>query len=637
LFFGQPNDIVRNTLAVPGGYVKKFFILVALLFIAPSCFAQLTADQKLTDFKALAGLYDKNYGPYEWKKEVFGFDLLALQPWLDQVRASSNDLAFYDVCVRYVASLHDSHDEFILPSYYEAALPLTADIYDGKVLVDFVDNTVLDPGTYPFTVGDELLSVDGVSMATWMNVLAPYTVNGRANPLSVQRLATAITLDRYQGWYTYANKVQPGDFATVVIRDQNTGKATSYSIAWETIFLPLLEEGKVPNPKGMASMNKLPKPQTLTLRSMKERAAMGNNLWHAYMGVPAARAARMSASASVPTKSGSSLRKNLHSFSSLHADHVLAGGIDPFGSFFPLFNPPAGFQLRLGAGATDEFLSGTFPVGSKNIGFIRIPSFEPLDENNAVAQFQAEMIYFEANTDGLVVDLMGNGGGDGCYANLLAQALIPQKFQPIRLQVRATEFWIENFELALIQAEENGASNQTLNTLADALQETQEALGQNRGFTPPIDALSPAACFLVGGAKYQPATDANGNNIAYTKAIVVLTNNFTLSAAEFFGATLQDANRVTVFGTRSDGGGGDVVEFNSTPYSEGFSRVTLSLGVRNHNITTPGYPSAPYIENIGVYPDVTADFQTKANLLSGGAPFVRGFSNLIYRLSGTVH
>jgi hypothetical protein len=92
--------------------------------------------------------------------------------------ASNNDLAFYDVCVRYAASLHDSHDEFILPSFYEAYLPLTADIYDGKVLIDFVDNTTLDPASYPFTIGDELVSVDGISMATWMNVLGPYSVNG---------------------------------------------------------------------------------------------------------------------------------------------------------------------------------------------------------------------------------------------------------------------------------------------------------------------------------------------------------------------------------------------------------------------------------------------------------------------------
>jgi len=58
------------------------------------CFAQLTREQKATDFKALAGLYDKNYAPYQWKKQVFGFDLLNIQPWLDQVRESRDDLAF---------------------------------------------------------------------------------------------------------------------------------------------------------------------------------------------------------------------------------------------------------------------------------------------------------------------------------------------------------------------------------------------------------------------------------------------------------------------------------------------------------------------------------------------------------------
>jgi hypothetical protein len=614
--------------------VKKLFLIVALLSIAPSCFAQLTQDQKVTDFKALAGLYDKNYGPYEWKKEVFGFDLLQIQPWLDQVRATSNDLAFYDVCVRYVASLHDSHDEFILPSFYEAFLPLTADIYDNKVLVDFVDNTVLDPATYPFTIGDELVSVNGISMSTWISVLGPYSVNGNANPLSRDRIAVATTLDRYQGWYTYASKIHPGDSATLVIRNQTSGKSASYSVPWSTIFLPVLDEGPVPNPKGIASLQKFATPQAVALRSMKERAALVNNPWHAYTGVPLARAARLS---STVTKPAADLRSRLRNFGAVHANHVLAGGLDPFDSFFPLFNPPPGFQLRLGAAATDEFLSGTFPVGNKNIGFIRIPSFEPLSEDNAVAQFQNEMSYFQANTDGLVVDIMSNGGGDGCYVNLLIQAMDPKPFQPLRLQVRATEFWVENFEAALIDAELGGASQDTVNTLTNALEQVVQALGENRGLTPPIDALSPAACFLTGGAQYTPATDSNGNNIAYTKPIVVLTNNFTLSAAEFFGATLQDANRVTVYGTRSDGGGGDVVEYNSTPYSEGFSRVTLSLGVRTHNITTPGYPSAPYLENIGVYPGVQANYQTKDNLLNGGQTFVHGFSNLIYRLSSSTH
>src|SRR5206468_5119770 len=127
--------------------------------------------------------------------------LLRLQPWLEQVYASKDDLAFYDICVRYVASLHDFHDEFHLPSFYEAYLPLTADIYDGKVLIDFVDRTALDPATYQISIGDEIVSVDGVAADTWISSLGLYSVNGQGNPVSRNRLAVATMLDRFQEFY----------------------------------------------------------------------------------------------------------------------------------------------------------------------------------------------------------------------------------------------------------------------------------------------------------------------------------------------------------------------------------------------------------------------------------------------------
>lgn len=203
--------------------MKKLAIPAIFLSFVSSCFAQLTPDQKLSDFMALAGLYDKNYGPYEWKLKAFGFDLLNLQPWLARVNASTDDLSFYDVCVRYVASLNDFHDEFTLPSSYEAFLPFTVDIYDGKVLIDGIDPT--QPLT--FNIGDELISVDGTSVKDWIAALAPYAVNGAGNPTSRDRLAAATILDRYQGWYTFANKVKDGDTATVQVKGQDGSITTS--------------------------------------------------------------------------------------------------------------------------------------------------------------------------------------------------------------------------------------------------------------------------------------------------------------------------------------------------------------------------------------------------------------------------
>ena len=78
------------------------------------------------------------------------------------------------------------------------------------------------------------------------------------------------------------------------------------------------------------------------------------------------------------------------------------------------------------------------------------------------------------------------------------------------------------------------------------------------------------------------------------------------------------------------------MRYNDTtgPFSVGSARVTQSIEVRSRSISAPGLPTAPFIENIGVQPDVSADYQTVANLFTGGQPFVQGFSALIANLAG---
>ena len=119
---------------ISGNYMRNTPTILALpCMLAASAFAQMTPDQKTTDFLNLAGIYAKGYAPYEWKRDVFHFDLFQIQPWLNQVAASRDDLDFYDVCVRYVASLKSGgHDRFLIPSDFTARLNFTVDIYDGK-------------------------------------------------------------------------------------------------------------------------------------------------------------------------------------------------------------------------------------------------------------------------------------------------------------------------------------------------------------------------------------------------------------------------------------------------------------------------------------------------------------------------
>ncbi len=51
--------------------------------------------------------------------------------------------------------------------------------------------------------------------------------------------------------------------------------------------------------------------------------------------------------------------------------------------------------------------------------------------------------------------------------------------------------------------------------------------------------------------------------------------------------------------------------------------------IRKTPTITMDFPPAPYVENIGVRPDVEIDYMTKDNLLQRGKPFVDAFTAVI--------
>jgi hypothetical protein len=104
-----------------------------------------------------------------------------------------------------------------------------------------------------------------------------------------------------------------------------------------------------------------------------------------------------------------------------------------------------------------------------------------------------------------------------------------------------------------------------------------------------------------------------------------------------FPAIIQDNHRGPIFGMRSMGAGGSVVGFYGTPFTESFFRVTVSLMNRGHLIQTADFPPAPYIENIGVRPDIVRDYMTRTNLLTGGASYVQAFTAAIMSLVQSSH
>ena len=587
--------------------MRRVFVAVLLLsFSVTTAFAQdaLTRDQRTSDLTQLASQYAKNYGPYEWKRDVQGFDLMRLTPWLQRI-AHSDDLDFQEALIEYVASLNDAHDTIAFPTTFSAQLPLTVDIYDGKVLIDSLIRPLLPVGQYPFVVGDEVVSVDGRPVMDVIQSFRKYAI--AANPRSTDRIAAARLTGRSQQIMPHIFEL--GDAATLRIKLAATGDTNTYTIPWIKNGIPILSQGPLPSPvRGNGRMF---------------LSTDGRDINGGLLGATAQAASIFKMADAGPSDDSlpaymDPIRPLLNV--SVSKDYYSVLG---FGSRFPVFALPAGFvdmslpcaTCLVRTGEPVFYLFGTFTTAAgTRVGFVRIPSMSPPSTAIALAQLDRAMAQFATTTDGLIVDVMRNPGGLVSFVEAVAQRLIPTPFNTIGFEVRATGSWLFSFAAQLTNARNNPATPAAI--LANLEANFNEVLGaynENRGRSAAVSLNS------TGSLQLQPAASA------YTKPILMLTDEFSASGGDMLPAIFQSNHRGPTFGWRTMGAGGSVVAFNGPAFTESIFRVTVSLMNRGEVITTPDFPPAPYVENIGVRPDIQLDYMTRANLMSGGAPFVQAF------------
>jgi Peptidase family S41/PDZ domain len=588
-------------------------ILLFTFSIITSARAQdaLTRDQRISDLTQLASQYAKNYGPYEWKRDVQGFDLMRLTPWLQRI-AHSDDLDFQEALIEYVASLNDAHDFIAFPTTFFAQLPMSLDIYDGKVLIDGINRTLLPVAQFPFVIGDEVVTFDGRPVMEVVQSFRKYAVS--ANQRSTDRIAATRLVSRSQQIMPHVFQLGPA--ATLVIRLAATGAANTYTIPWVKSGIPLLSQGPLPSPvRGNGRM----------FLSTDNRDINA--------GLPGAAGATASvfkiadagpADDSLPEYMDP-IRPLLNV--SVSRDYYSVIG---FGSRFPVYALPAGFTDLNASCATCLvrpgeplfYFFGTFPTATgTRVGFIRIPSMSPPSTAIALAQLDRAMTLFGATTDAMVVDVMRNPGGLVSFVEAVSQRLIPTPFNTIGFEIRSTGAWLFSFASQLSNARSNPSTPPAILANLEAnYDEVFNAFSENRGRTGPVSLNS------TGSLQLQPVAGA------YTKPILMLTDEFSASGGDMLPAVFQSNNRGPTFGWRTMGAGGSVVGYSGPAFTESFFRITVSLMNRLQVITTPDFPPAPYVENIGVRPDIPVDYMTRANLMTGGAPFVQAFVQAVEKL-----
>jgi hypothetical protein len=547
-------------------------LLLALCINPLVCSAKLTTEQKLSDFKQLVAFYKRSYAPLQWKKQVSGFDASDERPWLARVANTTDDLGYVELCAEYVADLNDSHSFYQLQrNEWKAKLPFEVGTYaDGaieKVLIDKIDRTKLPESQYPFQIGDELISLDGTSADAWIKRLVRWTHG--SNPRFKRQIAAMSIVARQQtggpvqGGFPRA-PLETGDSSTIVVRRAN-GNVETYVVAWEKSGTPTLEFGPVHD-----SLYSQAPVHTID-------PAVGLKAWAAAPGSP-----------------------------------------------LPVFALPAGFHTHLGGVGPNgfplaPFFTGTFEANGLRIGLLRFPGFGGPPTGIYKDQLAGEIAYLQANTDALVLDVMHNSGGGSEYSDIAISYLIPTPRKSVLAAWRPTQSTLGDLnELAQgLRATDPFAAHFLDQTREKVLQ----AYRRGDALTDPYP-LDPVADLDDQSTWLRPpAMDAQGNVLAYSKPIMLLIDERTISAGDAFASQFQDNHRGLVFGMRSNGAGGNVAAVPIGNYAEGQTGAEINLVVRHQIVKAPGYPATKYLDNVGVQPDLTEDFMTRENLVNGGSTF----------------
>jgi hypothetical protein len=534
-------------------------------------------QQRVDDFNYLSGLLNRNYAPYEWKKQVFGFDLLQTKPWVERVQNAKTDAEFYDICIEYIGNLNDYYTYLELPSDFEAYLGFTGDLYDNKLIVELIDRTQLPASRYNIALGDEVVSIDGRGVASLLNEYGKFVID--SNPKSTRRAAADFLTYRLQRYMPRAAEV--GETSQVEILKASDGSAVTLNLPWSVLGTPM-RVGPVPDFKGAQSKSAAAAtPYHEKLLAFFDRAGRG-------------RMSRREFSASAAAASPE------------NTDTAEVTGV---GRIAPIYSLPDGFQTRVGRLTSDTIYSGWYESGGKRIGLLRIPNFSTATA--FFTQLDTEIAWLNDNTDVLVLDQMRDRLTSLCSAERVAARFVGKPFLQPGFEFRATWANVISFELALESALDNAADDATIDALTAMLKDLRTAYSENRGRTGPFP-------FCGATIERQPATDRNGQVINYTKPILLVTDELS---SDFLAATLKDAGRVTQFGTRTRGVLGTSVSVPGPAFSEMTVYIKDSLMVRAAPAKSEGYPDSPYVESSGVAPEIVEDFMTLENFRQRGVPF----------------
>lgn len=527
------------------------------------------ADQKvlkekmITEVEFFKSLIEVGYAPADWKKAHYGWDLneqvgLAQQRIAETPNISIKD--FQRIARDFFNAMRDYHVRIYFHSTESATLPFLVSGVDGRYYFTFIDRAKLSATSFPFTIGDELISFDGRPIHDVVSQLKQ-SEQRSANEATDQALAEIFLTNRFGA----KAAIVPKGAVSIGVRSNN-GKVKNYQLIWNytsekinnpTAHLTGVRSActayNVPEEKGRKAKRALLNQMTMSLPLFQELDKVAPHL-----------------------------RKNAHFIGARES-----------------FLPTLGKKLWKSDEDCqyDAYLFMT--EDRKRVGYLRIPHYMLMDED---ADQAAEIIsLFEDMTDMLVIDQFNNPGGIVFHAYALASMLTDQPLLTPKQRMKVSQADVDRALTMLeileeIEDDESAqefleggnlfgypVSYQLIVALRHHFQFTVDEWNKGKSLTDPY------ALFGIDHINPHPTA-------RYTKPILFLVNQLDFSCGDFVPAILQDSKRVTLLGSRTAGAGGYVLEANY-PNRFGISSIFYTGSIAERVDSNP-------IENLGVTPEI---------------------------------
>ncbi len=503
-----------------------------LFFSTQLVFASgLTLEQKMSDFNQLNSAIESNYGPYFYKPQAIGLDYEELKKhYANEIALTKSNKDFYYLLVRYVAEYKDGHFGIRQPSNETYEIPITTDLVEGKVLIDTIDRAKLSEADFPFAKGDEIISINSEPIENLVNELAKYMVSG-----------FDLTIKRKASWLVFyrPTRIVPAPMDDLVV---SVRRGTSNIIE-----------------------NSKPLKWKKSGQSISEDFSTQTSF----------------------SKSGTKTQShtNFNLLSTYDEDLELLGEKRLERSF----QCSGGTRIAIPQDATmiinDPFVAYYHPTEKGNVGYLRIPHYYWLDDNNSnyasevFSQYEYAISVLEKNTVGLIIDQDHNCGGSVDYLEDMISLFTQKPVLPMQFELLANKTTYIDYANDI----QNWTTPHTI--LEEQVKKVQELIYNS----------------WSKGHFLTPKTSISGKDwiyphrIHYTKPIVMLIDELSGSGGDAFPSLMQGYGLAKLLGTRTSGLGGHVTQMPSLNYSAMEYRMTRSLFYR---------PDGVAVENNGAVPDV---------------------------------